>query len=81
MSISVASIGFVLPPKPTAFAERGKSSPITPIYKISKMNKDLNENKNEFIKLIKIICKKIIRNFKFNYKYLRKNLLKGCEKL
>ena len=55
MSISVASIGFVLPPKPTAFAERGKNSPITPIYKISKMNKDLNENENEFIKFIEKI--------------------------
>jgi len=49
------SIGFVLPPKPTAFAERGKNSPITPIYEISKMNKDLNENKNEFIKFIEKI--------------------------
>ena len=52
MSISVARIGFVLPTKPTAFAERGKISPITPIYKVSKMNEDLNESENEFIKLI-----------------------------
>ena len=39
MSISVASIGFVLPTKPTAFAERGISSPITPIYIIKNLSK------------------------------------------
>ena len=32
MSISVASIGFVLPPKPTAYAEREFLSPITPTF-------------------------------------------------
>ena len=61
------SIGFVLPTKPTAFAERGKTSPITPISQF----KNLTINKIKFEKELKKIREKIHKNWNQNCK-------KGC---